>query len=106
MAQVSEETRLQALASLNLLDTPREKRFDRLVRLAKKLFEVPAAVVSLVDEDRWWVKAEAGLDGITEVPRSESMCTHAVDADAVLVVTDPAHDALSHDSVEGALHGW
>jgi hypothetical protein len=52
MAQVSEETRLQALASLNLLDTPREERFDRLVRLAKKLFDVPTAVVSLVDEDR------------------------------------------------------
>jgi Stage II sporulation protein E (SpoIIE)/GAF domain len=98
MAQVSEETRLQALASLNLLDTPREERFDRLVRLAKKLFEVPTAVVSLVDEDRWWVKAEAGLDGITELPRSESMCTHAVDADAVLVVRDPALDARFRDN--------
>ena len=98
MAQVPEETRLQALASLNMLDTPREERFDRLVRLTKKMFDVPTAVVSLIDEDRWWVKAEAGLDGVTEVPRSQSMCTHAVDADAALVVTDPEHDDRFRDN--------
>jgi len=98
MALVPEETRLQALASLNMLDTPREERFDRLVRLTRKMFDVPTAVVSLIDEDRWWVKAEAGLDGITEVPRTQSMCTHAVDTDAALVVTDPAHDDRFRDN--------
>ena len=98
MALVPEETRLQALASLNMLDTPREERFDRLVRLTRKMFDVPTAVVSLIDEDRWWVKAEAGLDGITEVPRSQSMCTHTVDADAALVVTDPEHDHRFRDN--------
>ena len=35
MNQVSEESRLQALAGLHLLDTPREERFDRLVRLTQ-----------------------------------------------------------------------
>ena len=98
MTQVPEETRLRALAALQVLDTPREARFDRLVRLTRQLFDVPTAVVSLIDEDRWWVKAESGLDGVTEVPRAQSMCTHAVDADATLVVTDPLHDERFRDN--------
>ena len=98
MGQVPEETRLRALAALQVLDTPREARFDRLVRLTRQLFDVPTAVVSLIDEDRWWVKAESGLDGVTEVPRAQSMCTHAVDADAALVVTDPLHDERFRDN--------
>ena len=33
-----ERTRLETLRSLNLLDTAPEERFDRLTRLAKRLF--------------------------------------------------------------------
>ena len=98
MNQVSEESRLQALAGLHLLDTPREERFDRLVRLTQRLFDVPTAVVSLVDEDRWWVKAEVGLDGLTEVPRAQSMCTHTIAENDALVVTDPERDDRFRDN--------
>lgn len=98
MNQVSEESRLQALAGLHLLDTPREERFDRLVRLTQRLFDVPTAVVSLIDEDRWWVKAEVGLDGLTEVPRAQSMCTHTIAENDALVVTDPERDDRFRDN--------
>jgi hypothetical protein len=47
---VDESSRLESLASLNILDTPPEERFDRLVRMAKRIFDVPIALVSLVDE--------------------------------------------------------
>ncbi len=56
-----EETRLKTLRSLNILDTPAEERFDRLTRLAKRMFGVPIALVSLVDEDRQWFKSCVGL---------------------------------------------
>jgi len=37
---------------LGILDTAHEERFDRLTRLAKRLFGTPIALVSLVDKDR------------------------------------------------------
>ena len=50
----NEKSRLQALQSLEILDTEPEERFDRLTRLAKHMFDVPIALVSLVDENRQW----------------------------------------------------
>ncbi|MEZ5480781.1 MAG: hypothetical protein R3E73_00990 [Porticoccaceae bacterium] len=64
----NETQRLEALRRLNILDTPPEERFDRLTRLAWRMFDVPIALVSLVDEDRQWFKSRAGLDA-TETSR-------------------------------------
>ncbi len=91
MTAVAEETRLQALGALRLLDTPREERFDRIVRLAKRLFDVPIAVVSLIDADRQYNLAEIGV-GLEEVPRSHSFCQHTIRDTVPMIVTDPAHD--------------
>ena len=44
-----EELRLAAVRSLAILDTPPEERFDRLTRLAAAVFDVPVALVTLVD---------------------------------------------------------
>ena len=92
MVALTEESRLRALAALNILDTPREERFDRLVRLAQRMFDVPMAMVSLIDQDRQWNKAEVGLGHRDDVPRSASMCDHTIRGDEALVVTDPVHD--------------
>jgi len=45
----NENIRVASLHSLNILDTKPEERFDRLTRLAKRLFGVPIAMVNLVD---------------------------------------------------------
>jgi hypothetical protein len=68
---VNETTRLGTLRSLNILDTSAEERFDRLTRLAKRLFGVPIALISLVDADRQWFKSCQGLSA-TETPRDVS----------------------------------
>ena len=52
-----EDAHLKTLRSLNVLDTPAEERFDRLTRLAKRMFNVPIALVSLVDVNRQWFKS-------------------------------------------------
>ncbi len=52
-----EEVRLKTLRSLGVLDTSPEERFDRLTRMAKRMFDVPIAIVSLVDEERQWFKS-------------------------------------------------
>jgi len=59
---IDETQRLRALHCLKLLDTAEVERFDRITRLALRLFAVPIALVSLVDEHRQWFKSRQGLD--------------------------------------------
>ncbi len=87
----SEQHRLAALASLEILDTPPEPRFDRFTRLAALTFGAPIALVSLVDEHRQWFKSRCGLDA-DETPRSVAFCSHAVAQDELLVVEDATQD--------------
>ena len=58
----NESERLETLRSLHILDTPPEERFDRLTRLARRLFGVPIAAVTLVDSQRQWFKSHPGVD--------------------------------------------
>lgn len=87
-----EQARLQTLRALHVLDTAPEERFDRLTRMAKRLFGVPIALVSLVDDDRQWFKSCIGLDG-SEDSREFSFCGHAILGDEVFIV----HDALKDE---------
>ena len=57
-----EDIRIDTLQSLKILDTPAEERFDRLTRIASRLFDVPVALVSLVDENRVWYKSAQGTE--------------------------------------------
>lgn len=86
-----EPERLEALRGLDILDTPPEPRFDRVTRLAQQLFQVPIALVSLVDADRQWFKSQQGL-GATETPRDISFCGHAILGDAIFVVPNTLED--------------
>ncbi|RYL33889.1 hypothetical protein EOL21_27595, partial [Klebsiella pneumoniae] len=61
MTNHKEENRLLSLYSMGILDTKSEERFDRLTRIATKLFDVPIALVSLIDRDRQWFKSCYGL---------------------------------------------
>ncbi|UMZ14687.1 sensor domain-containing diguanylate cyclase [Pseudomonas sp. MPFS] len=93
----NEALRIQSLRALNVLDTPPEERFDRLTRLAKRLFNVPIALVSLVDGDRQWFKSCMGLDA-SETPRDISFCGHAILGDQILTVCDAEQDVRFHDN--------
>ena len=68
-----ETARLMSLHSLRLLDTPSEERFDRITRMAQRLFGVESSLVSLVDSDRQWFKSKQGLDAC-ETSREISFC--------------------------------
>lgn len=93
----NEAVRLKQLQSLKLLDTEPEERFDRLTRLARRLFNVPIALVSLVDANRQWFKSSAGLDA-SETPREVSFCGHAILQDEILEVCDAEQDERFHDN--------
>jgi len=93
----NEQTRIETLHAYNILDSLPEERFDRLTRLAKRLFDVPIALVSLVDTDRQWFKSEVGL-GVKETSREVSFCGHAILGDDVFEVPDTALDARFNDN--------
>ncbi|MEE3718943.1 sensor domain-containing diguanylate cyclase [Tumidithrix elongata RA019] len=93
----NEALRIATLRSLNILDTKPEERFDRLTRLAKRLFGVPIALVSLVDTNRQWFKSSQGLE-TTETSREVSFCAHTILGDDVLIVNDTKLDERFYDN--------
>lgn len=93
----TEASRLQALRDLRLLDTATEERFDRLTRLARQIFGVPIALISLVDADRQWFKSCQGLD-IRETSREISFCGHTILGDEILEVVDATTDPRFADN--------
>jgi signal transduction histidine kinase len=89
---LNEIARLKALHALEILDTPPEEAFDRITRLARNIFGMPMATISLVDEDRQWFKSRIGISA-EETPRSISFCTRTILSDEVMVVPDAQADA-------------
>ncbi len=92
-----EQARLAALHRLDLLGTEPEERFDRLTRLATRVLDVPIALLTLVDADRQWFKSNQGL-GVTETPRDDSFCGHAITSPEVLEIPDSHLDARFADN--------
>jgi PAS domain-containing protein len=92
-----ESKRLAALVELDLLDSPPEKEFDDLVRLASAVCDAPISLVSLVDAHRQWLKASFGIDA-KETPRDISFCTHAIQQSDVFVVEDATQDERFRNS--------
>ncbi len=65
------------MRAYDILGTPPELEFDALTRLAAFMFDVPIAVVSVMDEDRLWFKSRIGLD-VPELDRKVAFCAHAI----------------------------
>jgi GAF domain-containing protein len=89
--------RVRALHELGLLDTVPEERFDRIARFAAKEFEVPIALISLVDSRRQWFKSRVGLQ-ICETSRDVSLCAHAILQLNIFVVEDTHASGLFRDN--------
>lgn len=93
----NEAERLQTLREYHILDTPPEAAFERITALAAQIFNVPIALVSLVDADRQWLKACFGVD-TRQISRELSFCAHAILSDQVMVVPHTAADARFIDN--------
>jgi GAF domain-containing protein len=87
----NDSQRLQALRELLILDTPAEERFDKIVSFAANEFDVPIALISLVDENRQWFKSKVGIEAC-ETSRDVSFCGHALESHDFLVIEDPLAD--------------
>ena len=83
--------RVAFLADLAILDTASDESLDRIVRLCREIFDVPVAVVSLVDEERQWFKSIAGLD-VCETSRDVAFCNYTIMAADIFEVVDATVD--------------
>ena len=88
----NEDARLAALADYQLLDTAPEDVFDAFARAAAGVCGVPIGLISLIDRDRQFFKANIGLGTLTETPRNASFCAFTIVQDGVLEVPDAATD--------------
>jgi len=88
----TEEERLKALERYKVLDTEREPSFDRLVELAADICDAPVALLSLVDRDRQWFKAEIGL-GVRETALTSSVCSLLLRQSGTSVLPDLSADS-------------
>jgi len=79
--------RLKVLQGLSVLDTGADARLDAITILAKAYFDVPIALVSLIDEDRHWFKSRQGLS-VREVNRDLSFGNQVIRQAEPLVVPD------------------
>ena len=93
----NEDARLKALRNLLVLDTPAEERYNSIVEFAATAFNVPMALISLVDNDRQWFKASVGMD-VCETSRDVSFCGHAILTPNTLVVPDALDDLRFMDN--------
>lgn len=100
-----DDRRVDALKRHELLDTEPDPAFDAVTEAARTAFDVPIALVSLVDETRQWFKSCIGLE-VRETARDISFCTHAIGQSDVYVVPDAAADPIFVDNplVTGAPH--
>ncbi len=92
-----ETPRLKELYDLNILDTGKEERFDRFVKLIADIFSVPITLISLVDTNRQWFKSCLGLT-VNETSRQVSFCAHALMEKELLVIPDATKDKRFADN--------
>lgn len=101
-ARLADPVRLAALNATGLIDAPAVPGLDALIRVVAWLLDVPAATVSLVDDNR---QVFAGMCGITGraaeehgTPVEESVCQHPVATGRPLIVRDARESDLLRDN--------
>ncbi|MEO0895675.1 MAG: ATP-binding protein [Bacteroidota bacterium] len=93
-----EDARLKALHDYNVLDTVAEEDFDEIVHLASQICGTSVALISLVDHDRQWFKAQTGYITAKQTPRDISFCSHVINREDEMVIEDAREDIRFHDN--------
>ncbi|MDH2445404.1 GAF domain-containing serine/threonine-protein kinase [Amnibacterium sp. CER49] len=99
-AQDPESDRVAALRRYNLMDAEPDPDFDRITTLAARVFKVPVAIISAVDDTRVWLKSHHGLDASHRERARALGVAGGLHADTLIledVLTDPRSRNLPPD---------
>jgi GAF domain-containing protein len=77
MTNTPEQDRVEALRQYGIMDTPPEEEFDNITSLASRICGTPISLITLLDDQRQWFKASAGID-LKETPIEYAFCAHAI----------------------------
>lgn len=104
LIEEDETLRLRVVGRYEILDTPPDGAFDRITRLAARIFNVPIATITIVDKDRIWFKSKHGITA-DEIAREPGLCASAVLDYEPWIVNDAATDprTLENELVRGEL---
>ena len=104
MQEAIETQRIENLYKYEILDTPADGDFDEITSLAAKIFNVPVAIITLVDTDRIWFKSSYGLT-LDQIPRDPGLCSSAIMSDEIYVVENARLDprTLANPLVAGIM---
>ncbi|MDF9799269.1 PAS domain S-box-containing protein [Catalinimonas alkaloidigena] len=87
-----EDQRIKALSNYHIIDTPPEECFDRIVHLLAMIFEVPVALISIIDHERQWNKAKLGTK-IDQISKEVSFCQQTILNNTYTEVEDASQDS-------------
>jgi signal transduction protein with GAF and PtsI domain len=101
--EISDPARLKAVRATGLVDSAPEADFDRLARIAARLLAAPAAFVTVIDQDRQYLKSAVADDAVTKdagtsTDLDRSFCKHAVASNEPFVVDDARMHPLVKDN--------
>jgi diguanylate cyclase (GGDEF)-like protein len=94
---IDEAARLAELRGFDVLDTGAEPEFDDLAKLAATIAGTPVSLVSLVDADRQWFKANVGFN-LPETSRDAALCAHTILQSDLMEVPDASVDPRFADN--------
>ena len=94
----SEALRLEALHRYAVLDSLPEESFDRIAQVASRQFKAPISIISLLDEERSWIKA-AVVIGIAQTARANGFSSVVIEQDSVLITPDAQADPRFDENI-------
>jgi len=84
--------RLASLRELKILDTEPEIQFDTIAQAAAIACGTSASLITFVDAERQWAKANFGLPGLDSIAREAALCSHTILQDDILEIVDASAD--------------
>lgn len=93
----NELERLKALKEYAVLDSLPEKEYNSITQLASYICGTPIALVSLIDNQRQWLKSTIGID-VTETSREDSFCQYTIMGDGVFEVNNALENEIFADN--------
>lgn len=100
----NDEERVAALRRYKICGTPPEGAFDNVARLATQIFKVPISLISLVDAENVYFKANVGMGNARVSARGVSLCSLAVLKSEVTVFENAPNEPclLTNPNVAGS----
>lgn len=92
----NEKSRLEALKSYSILDTPEEQEFEALVKLASQICGTSISQINFLDAERQWNKASFPPTP-KEMKRGETFCSTTIHKDEWMIVEDAKKDQRFND---------